>query len=430
MAHTVERLSPCRVSITASIDAERTAAEREQVTAAIARTAVIDGFRRGKAPRALVERRFAAEIQEKLEDALLRVAWQEVRESAVLRPAGPLEVKHAHVEAGGGFHMSGEVEVFPEVEVSPLAGFTPPPFDIEPTPEEIEGQLQALRERQAAWAPVPDEPVSQGLLVEAEIFGEFPDGGGEPFHSERTLFRVGEGEVHPEIEAAVVGHGVGEEVAAEKVLEEEAGAERAGKRIAYRIVIKSLRRKQVPDLDDAFVASLGIEGGVAQLSSRVRERLLRDKVRQRREVWQAALVEHLLGGRTVELPPQLVKEETREEVLRFARTLAESGVDLDKAAIEWPRVEADMQRRVEERMRRELVLDAAAAALGLTVADAEVDAEVERQARTLGVPFAELRGNLAKKGGLEGIRSILRREKVLRAALPEAEAATDLPEGG
>lgn len=433
MANKVERISPCRVGITASVDAERTAAERDRVTSVYARKAAVDGFRRGKAPRSLVERRFAKEIEDDLQEELLHVVWHEAREANSFRPAGPLEVREAQFAPDGAFNVSGELDVYPDVVVQPVSGFVPPAFDLEPAADEVEAQLAELRERQVAWEPVEGEVVADGMLVESEVFGDFPDGGGEAFHEERSLFRVGGGEVHPEIEAAVLGHSVGDEVVTEKVLGEDAGPERAGKRISYRIIVKSLRRKRLPELDDAFASSFGVTGGLPVLREQILQRLRIGKLRQRREAWRGALIGHLKGDAAVELPARLVEEETREEVMRFARTLAESGVDLDKASIDWRRVESDMQSRVEGRMRGELVLDAAADMMALSVEDAEVDAEVERQARAIGVPFAELKGNLAKKDGLDKVRAILRREKVLDTALPPlalgAAAAPD-PEGG
>lgn len=422
MAHKVERISPCRVGITASVDAERTAAERDRITSLYVRKAAVAGFRRGKAPRPLVERRFGKEIEDDLQEELLHVVWRETREENAFRPAGPLEVREARFSPDGAFNVSAELDVFPEVTVRDLAGFTPPVVDLEPTPEEVGAKLAELRERQAAWEPAEGEVVADGLLVETEVHGEFPDGGGEPFDEERSLFRVGAGEVHPEIEAAVMGRSVGDEVTAEKVLGEEVGAERAGKRIAYRIVIRGLRRKRLPELDDAFASSFGVAGGLDGLREQIRQRLRIGKLRQRRESWRSALIDHLSGNAPLELPERLLQEETREEMMRFARTLAETGVDLNKAAIDWQRVEADMRVRVEGRMRGELVLDAAADAMGVVVEDGEVDAEVERQARAMGVPFAELKGNLAKKDGLEKVRAILRREKVLDTALPELGA--------
>ncbi len=129
-----------------------------------------------------------------------------------------------------------------------------------------------------------------------------------------------------------------------------------------------------------------------------------------------------------------MQQETREEMVRFVRALAESGVNVEKAEFDWTKLEADVRPRVEGRLRGELVLDTTAEALSIVVTDDEVDREVERQARALGLPFAELKGNLAKKDGLEQIRAILRREKVIdeafrRAGVIEAGAGKATPGG-
>jgi trigger factor len=413
MTHRIEHKSPSRVVLTASFAAAEVASKREKVVAQWERQAHVDGFRVGKAPRPLIERKFAKEIGEELREELMRDAWQEVRREAKLRPAGPLEVRDAALQEDGGFELAGELDVYPEIELAEVEGFVPPEFSLEPAEGEIDKVVSGLQERQAAWEPVEGEPVTEGMLVEAEIFGEFPDGGGEPFHEERSLFQIGRGEVFPEIEAAVIGHNAGDKVTAERTLGEEAGDERAGKRVAYRAVINSLRRKKLPELDDAFAHSLGAAEGIAKLRETVRERLQWEKRRERREVWRQALVRHLAGGRVVDLPERVVVEETREEVVKFAHAMDRRGVDPEKAKIDWERLEQEMRQRVEERLRSELILDAAAERLDIAVSDAAVDGEVEQQARSLGVPFAELRGNLAKGSGLERVRAILRRDRAV-----------------
>jgi trigger factor len=251
------------------------------------------------------------------------------------------------------------------------------------------------------------------MLVEAEVHGEFPEGGGEPFHEERSLFQLGRGEVFPEIEAAVTGHAVGDEVTAERILGEDAGEAKRGQRVAYRVVIKSLRRKRLPEADDAFAQSLGVADGIEKLRATIALRIGFDKVRARRDLWRDALVRHLGGERPLELPEQLVREETRDDVVKFADSLQRRGLDLEKAGIDWSQVEQDMRKRVEVRLRAELVLDSLADERGVAIDDATVDREVEKQAQQLGVPFAELKGNLAKRDGLERLRAILRREHVV-----------------
>jgi trigger factor len=274
-----------------------------------------------------------------------------------------------------------------------------------------------LQERQAVWEPVEGEPAAEAMLVEAEVHGEFPEGGGEPFHEERSLFQLGQDEVYPEIEGAVHGHGVGEEVTAERTIGEEGGEERRGTRTSYRVRIKSLRRKRLPEVDDGFAKSVGVEEGVETLRARLRERLRAQKADRRRDAWREALIAHLSGGKVLDLPEGPVREETRRELVEFAQSLAGRGIDPERAKVDWEKLEKEVRSRVEHRLRGETLLDALAEKLGGEVSDADVDHEVEHQAAHIGVPFAELRGNLAKSGGLERVGAVLRRERAVDEVL-------------
>ncbi len=417
MSYEIERATPCRVVVTATIGPEEARSEREHVLGEWLRGARIDGFRKGKAPRALVERRFANEIRDDLEEHLTRRTWDQVRTEEKLRPASPLGIKESGWLDSGEYSFKGEFDVYPTVTLPPLDGFKAPAVEIEPGDDEIAGAIEQLRERQAAWEPVEGEPASEGMLVEAEVDGEFPDGDGEAFHEERSLFQIGRSEVYPEIEVAVTGKAVGDTVTAERTVGEGGGAEQPIRRVAYKVRIKSLRRKRLPEVDEAFATSVGITGGVEALRERVRERLRVSKAERRRDVWREALVAHLADGHTLDLPEGVVRDDTRKELVEFAQALAQRGIDPEQAEVDWEKLEGEMRGRVEQRLRAEVLLDALAESLGITVSPAEVDHEVEHQARRLDVPFAELRGNLAKGGGLERVGALLRRERAVDQAL-------------
>lgn len=417
MSYEIERAAPCRILLTATLGPDEVREERNHVVADWMKAARIDGFRKGKAPRSLVERRFASEIREDLEEHLTRHAWDQARREENLRPASPLGIREATWLESGEFLLKGEFEVFPDVELPALDGFTPPPFDLEPTEEELAGGLTQLQERQAAWEPMENEPAGTGMLVEAEVHGEFPEGGGEPFHEERSLFQLGRGEVYPEVEAAVTGRSVGDEVSAQRTIGEEGGEERKDTRVSYRVKVKSLRRKRLPEVDEALASSLGVEGGVEALKARLKERLRASKAERRRDVWRDALVNHLAGGKVLDLPERPVQEETRKDLVEFAHALARRGVDPEQAKVDWEQVEKDMRARVEVRLRAEVLLDALAEKLGVAVTPEEVDHEVEHQAQRIGIPYAELRGNLAKAAGLERVGAVLRRERAVDEVL-------------
>ena len=181
------------------------------------------------------------------------------------------------------------------------------------------------------------------------------------------------------------GHRVGDEVTAERVLGEDAGPEKMGTRIAYTVKVKGVRRKRVPTLDDAFATSLGLEG-LPALREKATERLRFEGMKRRRDAWRAALVAYLAGGQELALPERLLEEETRKELVDLASAFAERGIDPRQGATR-DKIQPEVRERVAGRLRGELLLDAAAGELGISVDDAEVDAEVERQARAMGIPL-------------------------------------------
>ena len=420
----ISQKAPCRVVVEATVPPDEVGAERERVIVEFVRAARLDGFRRGKAPRPLVERHFAQQIDEDLTEGLVRGAWARVREEQKLRPAGPLEVGRTGFTADGTFEVTAELDVYPEVELPAFDGFTPEPVEVRPSEADLEEALRQLRERQAAWEPVDGAPAAEGMLVEAEVHGSFPDGGGEGFHEERSLFELGRGEVHEEVERAVTGRSIGDEVTAERTLGPEAGPERDGKRVAYRVLLKGLRRKRLPEVDDDFARSLGVADGLPVLRERVLARLRVERERLRYETWRSALIQHLSGGRELPLPDGVVREELRRELVSLAEGFVRRGID-PSSQVDWSTLEPEVKRRVEEKLRAEVLLDAAARQLGVTVSDTELDTEVERQAAGLKVPFAELKGNLAKGGGLERVRGLLVRERAVDAILRPALAAAE-----
>lgn len=418
MSLKIERPSPCRVVLTAEVPTPEVAGEREHVLQEVARKARIPGFRPGKAPRSLVERRFAEVIQDELKEHLLRRTWDDVQQQTSFKPASPLKVREAQLQTDGTFKVDAELEVYPEVALPDFESFTPPDFSLEPSQEELAEALQRMQKRQASWEPVEDGVAEDGMLVEAEVHGSFPDGNGEPFHEERTLFKLGGDETYPEVEAAVRGRKVGEEGTAERVADRQVeGQEPQQVRIAYLVRVRSLRRERLPELDDAFATSLGVDAGLAALKERLLERLRVEKSKARLDLWRGALIQHLAGEQPLELPETPVAEGTRDELVDFARTLAARGMDPDKAQVDWNKLEESMRGRVSNRIRAELILNALAEKLAIDLSPEEVDREVEQEAQRTNVPFAELKGNLAKSGGLARLAGMMRRQRAADAVL-------------
>jgi trigger factor len=151
------------------------------------------------------------------------------------------------------------------------------------------------------------------------------------------------------------------------------------------------------------------------LREKAREVLRQAKKRERFKVFREALVKYLAGEQPLPLPDRLVEEETRKAAIRYAESLHRQGINVEE--LNWQELAPKLQASVVERLREELLLDQLANELGVNVGEEDVDAVVRREAQESGVPFAELKGNLAKSGGLERIRGILRRERAVAQVL-------------
>jgi trigger factor len=413
MTYEAQRPSPCLVRLTASLSPAEAQEVQEQVTLVFARRAKLPGFRPGKAPRQLVARRFAQDIREETEERLLRKVWDQVVAEEKLKVAGPLGILEAHWDEDGGFRFTGEFEVYPSLNLPPLENFQPPAFDPEPKEEEVEQFLQGLAQRHASWVGLEEGQAEDGMLVEAEVEGRVAEGSGENFREELAVFELGAGEVFPEIEAALRGLKIGEETTARREI--PGGQEESSVSVEYKLKLKGLRKKVVPEIGEELAAHLGVEGGLEGLKEKAREALRRGKKREHWKLLRKALVSYLLGQETVPLPSRLVEEETRKAAVRYAETLHRQGVKVEE--LNWEELAPKLRASVEEKLREELVLDSLAEELKVGVTDEEVDAAIRQQAREGGVPYAELRGNLAKSGGLEQIRAILRRERAVSQVL-------------
>lgn len=413
MTYEIERPSPCLVRLKASIPPEEAAAVRAQVTREFVATAALPGFRRGKAPVSLVAKRFAEDIRSETEERLLRRVWDEAVAQENLRVAGPLGVVEARWEDSGGFAFTGEFEVYPRVSLPPVSGFVPPEFEVEPGEQEVGAFLKGLAERQASWQGVEEGRAEDGMLVEAEVEGEFPQGGGDPFREELAIFRLGAGEVYPEIEEAVRGVAIGGEATALREVARE--GQEGTIPVQYKLKVKGLRQKVVPEVNDELAANMGVEGGLDGLREKAKEVLRQAKRREQFKLFREALVKYLAGDTPLPLPDRLVEEETRKAAVRYAESLARQGVNVEE--LNWQELAPKLRESVTERLREELLLDQLVDELGVEVSEEEVDAVVRREAQESGVPFAELKGNLAKRGGLEKIRGILRRERAVAQVL-------------
>jgi trigger factor len=370
----------------------------------------VPGFRPGKAPAAAVQARYADEIREELQEHLTGLLWREVFEGEdELEPITNPQISTLEFADDGGFRLMAELEVRPQYELPELDGIELPEHSLEVEEAEIEDELGKLQEEHAMWEPAESGAAADGMLVEADLRGEIDGSDDDPYVEEGAQFIIGSDSVPEEISEALQGAKAGETREASKALPDDLeDADKAGKDVNYRIEVKDLKQKVLPEVDDDLATTVGLES-LEELRERIREMLVQRKRSDRRNAWRRFLLDTLADGvNKDELPPSLVQKTVREQLDRYAYTVAMQGADVDLDSMDWQQLAAKAEPAARQEVLDTLVLEQLAASWDVAVPEPEVDAYIATEAARTGVPPSEHKANLASEGRLDQIRHAAR----------------------
>jgi trigger factor len=384
------------------------------------------GFRPGKAPRRLLEARLGPEIgrDQALRDALPDY-YAEAVDAEAIDVIAPPEIDITGGEEDGDVEFDAVVEVRPIVEVE---GYDALRVEIEMpeiSGERIDEQVDSLRER---FADLEDSsaPLTDGDFGEVDITGSIGGESVEGLSATDYLYEVGSGIVVPELDDALRGKRPGDILEFVDILPERFG-ERAGEEASFRVLVKDVKRKVLPELTDEWVTEVSEFETVDALREDVRTRLdlyarvqASMAVREKVFVAAAALV-------TDDVPETLVNQELEHRLHDLAHRLEEQGIKLTipqyLAATGQDQAEfvANLKETATEAVRADLALRAVIAQEGIGATDDELDAEIEQLAERIDEKPAKVRKDLERRGVLEAIRSDIARGKALAFLLDHAE---------
>jgi trigger factor len=410
MPYTLTNRANHTVEISAHLDSVAVDRERDGIVRSFRGKARVPGFRPGKAPAAAVRARFADEIRDELQEHLTGLLWREVFEGETeIQPITNPQIRDLSFAEDGGFSFTAELEVRPQYELPEIDDLSLPEISLEVGEAEIDDELTKVQEEQGAWEPSEDDEVADGMLVEVDLKGELEDSDDEPYNEEGASFVVGSDSAPPEVDEALQGARVGDVRTATKVLPDDLeDKDKAGKTVTYTISVKGLKRKVLPEIDDDLATAVGLES-LEALRQRVKDVLEQQKRGERRNSWRRVVLDHLETDiDQAELPSSLVQSTLREQLDRYAYTMAMQGVDVDPEKINWNEIAAKAEPAARQEVLDTLILEQLAENWEIPIPEAEVDAYVASEAGRHGVPPAEHKANLAAEGKLERVRHAAR----------------------
>ncbi|UXH44205.1 trigger factor [Rossellomorea vietnamensis] len=377
----------------------------------------VPGFRKGKMPRGMFEKRFGVEsLYQDALDFILPEAYAKAIEETGIDPIDRPEIDVEQMEKGKDLIFTAKVQVKPEVKLGEYKGLEVEKMETEVTAEDVEAELTSLQEKQAELAVKEDGKAEEGDTVTMDFEG-FVDGEAfEGGQAENYSLELGSGQFIPGFEEQLVGVAAGEEKEVEVNFPEEYhAAELAGKPATFKVKVHEIKAKELPALDDEFAKDADEEvETLAELKEKIEKRLQESKKNEAETAVRETLVNKASDNAEVEIPEVMVKAEVDRMMQEFEQRLQMQGMNLDLYFQFSGQSEEDLRGQMTEdagkRVRTNLTLEAIAAAENLEVTDEEAEEEVNKMAEQYNMTADNIKQAL---GGLDTLKADLKVRKAV-----------------
>jgi len=422
----VETLSPTRVKLLVEVTFDELKPELDSAYKKIGAQVKVQGFRPGKVPPRILDQRVGRGVvlEEAMNEAVPRL-YGEAVQSEKIAPVGRPEVEVTELADGERLSFTAAVDVRPEITLPPYDGLSVVVDDVIVTDEEVDEQLQGLRERFASLSPV-ERAAAEGDFVAIDLVATV-DGAEVPGGTASGLsYEVGSGTLLAGLDDAVLGASAGDARSFSTVL---VAGELEGKTAEVAVTVRTVNERQLPELDDQWAKDAAGFDSAAELTEDVRARLDRAKRLQQGVEARDKVLEALLAQLEVPLPETVLETEVEwrrrstDDQLQRAGQSMQSWLDSEgKTAEEF---ETELVGAAREAVKAQMVLDTISDVEELEITDTELSDQVVRRAARAGMPPQEYANQIVQSGMLAGLVSEVRRGKAL-ATVMESATITDV----
>ncbi len=374
----------------------------------IAKQFVIPGFRKGKVPKAVINSRIGKESvqQEAIQKALPHYYADAVKE-AEIEPIDQPEVNVIQVGDGKPLVFTAKVKVKPEVKLGEYKGIEVEKQSTEPSEEEINEQVEAIRNNFANLEPIEGRPVKEGdfALIDFEGFiGDKPFEGGA---ANDYLLEIGSGTFIPGFEDQVVGMKKGEIKDIMVTFPKDYGNDQlAGKEAKFRVLVKEIKEKKLQELNDDLAKQVGFDT-LDELRADIRSKVYEVKKKHASSDLRGQVVDKVTDAAEVDVHDAMVENELDEMVEEFTGDVRRQGLELDKyleiTGMTMEQLREDWRDRARYRVKSRLVLEAIAKNEDIEVTPEEVDNEIKKAAEATGRDFEEVKQIFLIKGTINDL---------------------------
>ena len=428
MSTTVEKISSNKVKLSFDIDAAQFDAAMDKAYIKVRGQVTIPGFRKGRAPRKMIENMYGGEGV--FYDEAFELIFDEVYGPAIdgnkLEVVDRPQVDIQQIGTGKNLQFTCEVFVKPDVTLGEYKGVEVKREHTLVTEDEVNAEIEKERNKQAAEVSVDDRAVAEGDTVNLDYSGSV-DGvkfaGGT---AEAQTLKIGSHTFIPGFEEQMVGMNIGEEKDLEVTFPQEYHAEElAGKKAVFHVKVNGITETQLPALDDDFAKDISEFDTLDEYKADVRAKLEAQAAERDNNAFTNAVIEKVMENATVEIPEAMVERQIDSMVRNFEARLAQQGLKLADFIKYTGQDEKSFRNQYREQaeksVRANLVLEAVENAENFEATEEEIDAEIVKFAGQIGQDVENLKKNLTE-GDREYFKADVIRDKAVKFLCDNAKA--------
>jgi trigger factor len=397
MSVQVERLENSTVKLTIEVPETELEKALQDAYNKQKKSISIPGFRKGKVPRAIVEKMYGPAIfYNDAADALLPPAYSEAAkecgEDIMSRPT----IDIVQIEKGKPFIFTAEVAVRPEVKLGDYKGIEVTKVDTSVSDEEVEEAIERERERNGRDVTVEDRAIEDGdtAVIDYEGFvdGVAFDGGS----AKNQPLKIGSGTFIPGFEEQLIGKNAGDDTEVNVTFPEDYHADDlAGKDATFKVTIHEIKTRELPELDDEFAQDVSEYETFEEYKNSVKERLEKTKADSAKSAQMNEALDQVAAAAEISIPDAILETRADDMINQFAQQLAQQGLSMDQYMQYSGQTQAQLRESVlpdaETRVRSELVLDEIAKLENIEITEADIQEEIEKMAEMYNIEVDKLK---------------------------------------
>ena len=358
----------------------------------------IPGFRKGKAPRKLIEKMYGTGVfYEDAANDLIPTAYAEALKDCDLEIVSRPEINVTQIESGKPFIFTAEVAVKPEVTRGEYKGVEVEKSNVEVTDEDINKEVDKERENNSRTIDVDDRAVESGDIIKLDFDGSVdgvPFAGGK---AENYTLTIGSGSFIPGFEDQLIGTKIGEDKDVTVTFPEDYHEKSlAGKEAVFKCKVNAITVKELPDADDEFASEVSEFETLAEYKEDIKKKLTEKKEKEARAKKEAQAVEKAVENATMEIPDAMIDTQVQSMMEDFARRMQSQGLSLEQyfqfTGMDAKKMHDQMKPEALKRIQNSLVLEAVAKAENIEISDEKVDEEIAKMAEAYKMEVEKLKG--------------------------------------